>query len=106
MGERQYKQGQQWGMTDAIEMRLQKMIDDIQQIETEVSRKADEVVSYQVLQHRQDIERILGKLSELEARLEKIESKQVEVRADPSHQVLAFQNNKKRKISRLFSFLH
>lgn len=52
---------------------LNERVDDL---ERRIRSKADDVVSYQILQHRKEMEELLGKITMLEEKVEKLESNQ------------------------------
>ncbi len=62
----QPKKGSALNEMDACFQQLQERLD---QLESKVSQKADEVLSYQVLQHRKDMDQMSTKLTELEEKM-------------------------------------
>lgn len=58
------------------EEKLQEMMTHIQDIEQKLTQKADEVVSYQLLKHRSEIDEMSAMLKRLENRLIRMEAKQ------------------------------
>ncbi|MFK3936327.1 chromosome-anchoring protein RacA [Alkalihalobacillus sp. NPDC078783] len=58
------------------ERKLQEMMTHIQEIEQKLTQKADEVVSYQLLKHRSELDDMSAMLKRLENRLIRMEAKQ------------------------------
>lgn len=58
------------------EEKLQEMMSHIQEIEYKLTQKADEVVSYQLLKHRSELDEMATMLKRLENRLIRMEAKQ------------------------------
>lgn len=58
------------------EEKLQEMMTHIQDIEQKLTQKADEVVSYQLLKHRSELDDMSAMLRRLENRLIRMEAKQ------------------------------
>ncbi|MFJ7681760.1 MerR family transcriptional regulator [Peribacillus butanolivorans] len=54
-----------------------RMIERIVRLENGLKTKADDVVSYQILQHRSDMEDLQKLVKKLEARIEELETKKV-----------------------------
>lgn len=50
-----------------------QMLERLDTIELSLQQKADEVVAYQLMQHRSDMADLLERMSKVEMRLEKIE---------------------------------
>lgn len=46
----------------------------LDELERTIHRKADDVVSYQLLQHRREMEELIKKIAKLEAKVEKLEA--------------------------------
>ncbi|KGA99096.1 chromosome-anchoring protein racA [Alkalihalobacillus alcalophilus ATCC 27647 = CGMCC 1.3604] len=61
--------------TDEYEQKLEQVLERVMDLEQRLSQKADEVVSYQLLKHRAEIEDMVKMLNRLETRLESMESK-------------------------------
>ncbi|MCM3488348.1 chromosome-anchoring protein RacA [Alkalihalophilus marmarensis] len=57
------------------EEKLENVLKRVEDLEAELSKKADEVVSYQLLKHRSEIENMMKMLQKLEARIDKMEEK-------------------------------
>lgn len=85
--------------------------EEIQAVVTEIERKLDEkadsVVSYQLLQHRSDMEELQDLIKKLEKRIEKLENGEIENRK--SNSVTAFnekpsKNKKGRIFQSMFGF--
>jgi chromosome-anchoring protein RacA len=81
----------------------------MEELERAIRGKADDVVSYQMLQHRREIEELQNKIAVLEQKIEDLENDQV--KRDPKDHTLVFdqstsQKKPKRKnlISSIFSF--
>lgn len=53
---------------------VKKLTDRIEDLERQIGQKADDVVSFQVLQHRSEIEDVMKSLAKIEERIEKLES--------------------------------
>jgi len=58
----------------------------IEELERKLQTKADDVVSYQLLQHRKEMEELIGTINKLEHRIEELESaqKRPEFSKDPA----------------------
>ncbi|KYG32901.1 chromosome-anchoring protein RacA [Alkalihalobacillus trypoxylicola] len=59
--------------TEQYEHKLEQVLDRVLFLEQQLSKKADEVVSYQLLKHRSEIDEMMNMLTRLEQRLEKME---------------------------------
>ncbi|WP_088102165.1 RacA protein [Halalkalibacter urbisdiaboli] len=64
-------------MVDArvYENKLNHVIEQVTDLEQRISQKADEVVSYQLLKQRSELEEMFEKLTRLEQRISKMENK-------------------------------
>lgn len=81
---------------------LEKVLSRVEQLEERLTRKADDVVTYQLLKHREELEEMTKMIAKLEKRLMEMEEKlQTDVKAEPLP-VAAGGAEKKRW--RLFSF--
>lgn len=79
----------------------------IRTLQRQLENKADAVVSYQLLQHRQEIEELQSTVAKLEQRLEALENKQQETKADavPAGKPSLFHAGRKKRIFQmLFGF--
>jgi chromosome-anchoring protein RacA len=59
--------------TNVLEDKLEQLIIHIEQIERKLSVKADEVVEYQVLQHRSELDSLFTMITKIDERMSKIE---------------------------------
>lgn len=57
---------------------VEKLLEKVTQIEKRLDTKADDVVSYQLLQHRSDIEELQNTINKLTKQLETLESKLID----------------------------
>ncbi|WP_017727979.1 chromosome-anchoring protein RacA [Halalkalibacterium ligniniphilum] len=92
---------------NAVEKQLEQCLQRINELEQRLSQKADEVVSYQILKHRTEIDDMMKLLHKIEQRLTKLEDKVEE--KEPTVEALplaAGGETKKKRLSliRLFSF--
>lgn len=75
-------------MTQKIvdEDQMVKLTNRIEELEQKIQRKADDVVSYQLLQHRKEMEELVGTIHKLERRIEELENTQTkpEFAKDPA----------------------
>lgn len=74
-------------MTKTVdEDKMVELTNRIEQVEQSLQRKADDVVSYQLLQHRKEMEELIGTINKLEHRIEELESaqKRPEIPKDPA----------------------
>lgn len=90
-----------------------KLLNKINELEAKVDRKADEIVSYQLLQHRREIEELNEMIEQLTQQIEILtkekedepDPKSVEMVAATKEEFGFFQKLKKKKlISSLFGF--
>lgn len=91
-----------------------KYLAKLKSLEEKINQKADDVVSYQLLQHRREIEDLQNKVAKLNERIEILESKQsVQTKNNPTENLIVFdqKNTKKKKkikkkniITTLFGF--
>lgn len=64
-------------MTKTVDQhKTDELTNRIEQVEKSLSRKADDVVSYQLLQHRKEMEELTKTISKLEQRIEELEENQ------------------------------
>ncbi|WP_100372749.1 chromosome-anchoring protein RacA [Bacillus sp. FJAT-45037] len=61
--------------TVVYEEKLDQVMKRVSDLEFQLSQKADEVVSYQLLKHRSEIENMMKLLQKLESRIDKMEEK-------------------------------
>lgn len=61
--------------TVLYEAKLEEVLNRVNDLEEQISRKADEVVSYQLLKHRSELEEMTKVIKKLESRLDEMESK-------------------------------
>lgn len=92
-----------------VEERLEQLMIHIEQLERKLSVKADEVVEYQVLQHRSELDSLFSMVSKIEERMSKMEHYLVptEKRAVGGEATLVRQQlskPRKNKIMKMFSF--
>ncbi|UOE92296.1 chromosome-anchoring protein RacA [Alkalihalobacillus sp. LMS39] len=82
------------------EYQLKEMVNRIEEFEGKLSKKADEVVSYQLLRHRTELDQITTMLEKIEMRLQKVEES-----AKPiiNEEVKVERPEKKRAFMQLFS---
>ncbi|WP_078553321.1 chromosome-anchoring protein RacA [Bacillus alkalicellulosilyticus] len=85
-----------------LEYKLNQIVSKIDQFEQKLSQKADEVVSYQLLRHRSEIDDITLMLQSIEQRLQSIEVK-VSSQVDEEQPYQAEIKLKKRSLSQIFS---
>lgn len=77
---------------------LEKVLSKISELEQRLNGKADEVVSYQLLQHRREIEELQKEIEQLNKRIETLEAKQAgNSRHILSDTLLVFDQDKPRK---------
>ncbi|WP_458412730.1 chromosome segregation protein [Schinkia sp. CFF1] len=55
---------------NALEERFEKFLSKLDDIERQLSQKADDIVSFQILQHRGELEELETRLSYLEMRMD------------------------------------
>ncbi|WP_153125634.1 MerR family transcriptional regulator [Peribacillus tepidiphilus] len=87
---------------------IEKLLFKLNQMESTLNEKADAVVSYQLLQHRREIEELQSELKIMKERLEELESKQKPKKSPSTEQPLIFEqivNKKKSKRKNLMSML-
>ncbi|TSB46959.1 chromosome-anchoring protein RacA [Alkalicoccobacillus porphyridii] len=68
--------------TNEYEQKLHEMMDHLKEIDVKLAQKADEVVSYQLLKHRAEIDDMTTLLKRLENRLIRMEAQQHEHQED------------------------
>lgn len=90
--------------------KMKVLNDRIDELERKIRSKADDVVSYQVLQHRKEMEELLAKISSLEEKVAELEQNQ-QKREHVKDNVLVFDQSpapkktkRKNLISSIFSF--
>ncbi|OIJ14769.1 hypothetical protein BKP37_07250 [Anaerobacillus alkalilacustris] len=96
---------------NVIEERLEQLMIHIEQLERKLSVKADEVVEYQVLQHRSELDNLFTMIKRIEDRMSKMEQRltpvldQQKVVGGIEHELPEKLNKpKKSKLMRIFSF--
>lgn len=92
--------------TSDYEYKLKEMMNHVQEIEVKLAQKADEVVSYQLLKHRSEIDEMTTLLKRLENRLITIEAQHKEQSHHESLQVASGGGSKKKwkTLMQMFSF--
>lgn len=68
---------------------FEKIMNKITELEAKIDRKANEHVSYQLLQHRREIEELHDKIDALTERIELLEEKNASNEPDPREMVAA-----------------
>jgi chromosome-anchoring protein RacA len=77
---------------------MEKVLLKISELEQRLNGKADDVVSYQLLQHRREIEEFQKEIERLNKRIEALEAKQAgNSRKIPADTLLVFDQDKPRK---------
>ncbi len=61
--------------TSVYEEKLEAMITRLDELDEKISKKADDVVSYQLLKHRTELEEMMNMIKNLEDRLTRMENK-------------------------------
>jgi chromosome-anchoring protein RacA len=83
---------------DELEERLDQFSRHIEILESKVQQKADEVLSYQVLQHRKELDNFSVKLTEMEERLLAMEEQLLlQVAASSEIRQEQFSNQKRKR---------
>jgi chromosome-anchoring protein RacA len=95
--------------TNVLEDKLEQLIIHIEQIERKLSVKADEVVEYQVLQHRSELDNLFTMITKIDERMSKIEQhlpalEQKVVGGAEDHLPQQILKPRKNKLMRIFSF--
>lgn len=75
----------------------EKLIERIRKLESELDNKADSVVSYQLLQHRREIEELKSQIQQLQEIVEKSESKTNKMTNPPLHHTPAEPTKRKKR---------
>ncbi|WP_368504457.1 chromosome-anchoring protein RacA [Alkalihalophilus sp. As8PL] len=91
----------------AYDEKLDQVMRRVEDLEMQLSQKADEVVSYQLLKHRSEIENMMKMLQKLEARLDQMEEKVHDPFRDETELPVAAGAEPKRKwrsFKQMFSF--
>ncbi|OIJ15805.1 hypothetical protein BKP35_02095 [Anaerobacillus arseniciselenatis] len=93
---------------DVFEQKLEQLMIHIEQLERKLSVKADEVVEYQVLQHRSELDSLFSMVSKIDERMRKMEQHlapvQKKVVGENVSQIPAkLEKPKKNKLMRIFS---
>lgn len=94
--------------TVVVEEKLDKLMIHIEQLERKLSVKADEVVEYQVLQHRSELDSLFTMVSKIEERMRNMEQHLIPVEqkvvGEPVHQLpTKLKKSKKSKLMSIFS---
>ncbi|WP_157888188.1 helix-turn-helix domain-containing protein [Bacillus marinisedimentorum] len=89
--------------TDAVEEKIQMLMDRIDYLEKKLESKADEVVAVQLLNHREEIEETTKKVEEVIGRIEEFENK-VNENKQALEEGFKVEKPKKRKVLSFFSF--
>ncbi|MDP4171393.1 MAG: MerR family transcriptional regulator [Bacillota bacterium] len=87
---------------------FESLLFKVNDLERSVNEKADSVASYQLLQHRQEIEELQKTVTELNVRIEKLEAGQKEGKMTPFDQPLISDQmmvNRKQKKKNIISML-
>ncbi|MFC0559931.1 chromosome-anchoring protein RacA [Halalkalibacter alkalisediminis] len=95
--------------TATYEEKLEEVITRVGELDRKLSQKADEVVSYQLLKHRSELEDMMKMIKNLEGRLNKIENRMQdhnipEERELPMAVGGSVNKNKWRSLMQIFSF--
>ncbi len=69
--------------------KIDELTNRMEEMEQNIQRKADGVVSYQLLQHRREMEELIGTIKKLELRIEELEKTQKRPES-PKDSVLVF----------------
>ncbi|MDT8859963.1 chromosome-anchoring protein RacA [Alkalihalobacillus sp. MEB130] len=74
-GERHKQEKTEFIETSVYEEKLEAVLSRVNELDEKVSQKADEVVSYQLLKHRTELEDMMKMIKKLETRLSEMEHK-------------------------------
>lgn len=93
--------------SDKLDERFNRLLNYIDQLDQKIQSKAGEVVEYQILQHRKEIDDITHLLDDLNERLKKIEER---LNEDAEHLITLEKmreenRGKKKRFASIFSFL-
>ena len=88
---------------------INQLFTKVSELESDLNKKADSVVSYQLLQHRREIEELQNQLKELAQQLTTVQTQLNEIKKPTQHEPIVFDHSKaKRKkkniVSSLFGF--
>ncbi len=91
-----------------FEEKLEQLMIHIEQLERKLSVKADEVVEYQVLQHRSELDSLFSMVSKIDERIQKMEQNLAPVEKKVVGEVVnqipnQLKKPKKNKLMRIFS---
>ncbi|MBU8907296.1 MerR family transcriptional regulator [Desertibacillus haloalkaliphilus] len=89
------------------EKKLENLTMQIDLLERKLSEKADEVVSFQVLRHRTEIDDMMKTLQKIEERVSTIEQQvhqDIEANKEPERQLFEQPRSVKRALVKMFSF--
>jgi chromosome-anchoring protein RacA len=106
----QVKKQNQTIQAAVYEEKLEEVMKRVQDLDQKLSKKADEVVSYQLLKHRSELDDMMNLIKSLEERLIKMESKVHHQHADTEENELPMvvggniKSKKWRSFMQLFSF--
>ena len=94
--------------SEQLDERFHKLLLQIDQLDRQIQSKADEIVEFQVLQHRKELDDLCSSLEKFNTRLDKIE-KQINAGSDKVvhlHDKVTGKkiNNKRSRLSGIFSF--
>ncbi|MCT8138938.1 chromosome-anchoring protein RacA [Anaerobacillus sp. CMMVII] len=95
--------------TNILEDKLEQLMIHIEQLERKLSVKADEVVEYQVLQHRNELDNLFTMITKIDERMNRIEQQlpviTQKVVGGSEHNVPEqLKKPRKNKLMRIFSF--
>ncbi|WP_409299826.1 MerR family transcriptional regulator [Peribacillus sp. SCS-155] len=76
-------------------LNIEEVMFKLENLEKALDEKADSVVSYQLLQHRKEIEEMQKQIDSLEARINKLEAEKDQ--SDPSENILLSNQNTQRR---------
>lgn len=83
---------------------FQEILQKLAELDQKVNSKADGVVSYQLLQHRREIEELNGRIAELESKIESLEKHPKEQALVFDHSSIPKKQKRRNLISSIFSF--
>jgi len=104
------KKTQRKGAAKQIDPAAGKLLERIQVLEQKMNSKADDVVTYQLLQHRREIEDLQTQLKEMSAKIEKLEAERASKNNSIENLIVLDEEKKKPKpkkknvLSSLFGF--
>ncbi|UTR14674.1 helix-turn-helix domain-containing protein [Salipaludibacillus sp. LMS25] len=89
--------------TTQVEKKMEELLSQLDHIERKVRNKADDVVEYQILHQRKEINELNQVITQLSARINTLEDQLVS-NTTPSTRPLRETSGKKRRLSSIFSF--